>query len=208
LIIIGGGEHARVIADAVRSQPARYELRGYVDPSESQGMAALGVGWLGDDDAGLGLSTKCGFVVGVGPYVGSTTRARVIERYARAGVRFVSIVHGSATVSAACRMGSGVAILANAIVNCGATLGDQVVVNSGAIVEHDAVIGPMSHIGPGAMVGGGTRIGARSQVGMGACVRDHIVLGEEVVVGMGAVVVRSHPGSGRLMGVPARPSRP
>ena len=32
LIVVGGGEHARVVIEAARSQPARWEILGFTDP--------------------------------------------------------------------------------------------------------------------------------------------------------------------------------
>ncbi|MGH8248101.1 MAG: hypothetical protein ACREUU_16895, partial [Gammaproteobacteria bacterium] len=44
IILIGGGGHARVIAEAVRSNVDRFELVGFVDPNEcSETTRALGI---------------------------------------------------------------------------------------------------------------------------------------------------------------------
>ena len=48
LIVLGGGEHARVVIDAARSQGDRWVVQGYVAP-EAGAATTPDVPWLGDD---------------------------------------------------------------------------------------------------------------------------------------------------------------
>ncbi len=54
LIVLGGGEHARVVIDAARTQGDRWAVQGYVAPDAAPGAATdtpTDLPWLGDDAA-------------------------------------------------------------------------------------------------------------------------------------------------------------
>lgn len=207
LVIVGGGEHARVVADAARSLPDRWSLVGFTDRDPQPGASErLGLEHLGDDDAPLGSaapgpSTRAPWLVlGIGDLA---TRRALVKRFARSS--WAAIVHPAAWVSPSAAIGEGAIVLGGAIVNAGASIGAHAIVNSGAIVEHDVQLGEFVHLAPGAVVGGGARIGAGAFVGLGAAVRDHVEVGADATVGMGAVVVGNVPAGATVVGVPAHP---
>jgi acetyltransferase EpsM len=206
LVVVGGGEHARVVVEAARTRPDLWHVAGYAapEPCEETG-ARLGLPWLGDDGACLREHGGCAFVLGLGGARGGRGRRAVAEAYRRAGVRWATVAHERAWVSPTASLGPGVVVGAGAVVNTGAVVREHALVNTGAVVEHDAVIGAFCHVGPGAVLGGGAVVGPDSFLGLGCRVRDHVELGAGVTVGMGAVVVRSAAGGLTLLGVPARP---
>jgi acetyltransferase EpsM len=200
LVLIGGGEHARVVLDAARSS-GRWNVIGFTDPGGDAALAAGGVPHLGGDEA-LN-ATGAAAVIAVGGVADVRARAR-IAGVARPRGGWASVVHASAVVAGNADIGDGAVVLAAAIVNPGARIGTHVIVNSGAVVEHDVVLGELSHVGPAAAIGGGARIGARVLIGLGARIRDHVTVGDGAVIGMGAVVVGDVEGGTTVVGVPAR----
>lgn len=102
----------------------------------------------------------------------------------------------------------------------GADLAWQAHIGPGLVLHHPTgvVLGPDVHIGDrcriqqGVTVGGrgglsedgSPVIGDRAILGAGSRILGPIELGDDVVVGANAVVVRSYPGAGTLVGVPAR----
>jgi acetyltransferase EpsM len=206
VIVVGGGEHARVVIDALLSCPGRFDLLGFVDPEPCAPTEALGVRWLGDDHVLLERDLgQVALVLGVGSAPGSTRRAEIVAHFASAGARWASVVHARAMVSPHATLDDGVVVLAGAVVNPGARVGAHAIVNSGAVVEHDVEIGAFTHVAPAAAIGGGARIGTHVTLGLGSRVRDHVTIGDHVVVGMGAAVVTDLPAGARVVGVPARP---
>lgn len=202
LVVIGGGEHARVLMEAALTRPDAWRLRGFVDPLPCEETTRrLGVPWLGDDQSLTGHGDAL-FVVGLG---GPPDRRRsLVNRHRSAAIQWAVVIHASATVSPTCSLGPGCVVLAGAVVNTGAGLGEHCIVNSAAIVEHDVRLGAFTHAAPGSVVGGGAVIGEETHLGLGCRVRDHIEIGDRVTVGMGAVVVsRVGPGA-TVLGVPAR----
>lgn len=205
LVVIGGGEHARVVMDAARSQLDVWSLAGFVDPQpcpetrERFGLAQ----WVRDEDAFARIG-DCWFVLGIGQIHATKLRRRLVEQYQTMGARWATLVHVSACVSATAKLAEGAVVFARAVINTGAMLGRHAVVNTGAIVEHDVRFGEFAMVGPGAVIGGGADIGAEAYLGLGCCIRDHVRVGSGSTVGMGAVVVNAVPDRVRVMGVPAK----
>lgn len=217
LIVLGGGEHARVVIEAARTQGDRWTVQGYVAPEAGAGTAtATDLSWLGDDATlatrlqDLAPDERPWLVLGFG---GGETAAGLAARTAateRPGpdARWATVVHATAWISPSATLEPGAVILAHAVVNTGAHVGRHAIVNSAAVVEHDVVVGLGSHVAPGAVIGGGARIGDHAFIGLGARVRDHIEIGAGAVVGMGAVVVESIEPGAIVVGIPARPHEP
>ena len=215
LIVLGGGEHARVVIEAARTQGDRWTVQGYAAPDSVAIALAGDVPWLGDDAslvarlADIDPVDRPWLVLGFGG--GETTGALAARTAATepfAGARWATVVHAAAWVSPTATLEAGTVVLAQAVVNTGAHLGRHAIVNSAAVVEHDVVVGGGSHVAPGAVIGGGTHIGEHAFIGLGARVRDHIDIGAGAVVGMGAVVVESIAPGITVLGVPARPHDP
>jgi acetyltransferase EpsM len=208
LIVVGGGEHARVVLEAARSCPERWTILGYVAPQVSpETEARFSIRWLGDDAAVLATRAKqARFIIGVGSTAVTRAREELAARYDEAGVSWATVIHERAIVSTDARVEAGVLVAAGAVINGGASVGRHCIVNTGAIVEHDAAVEELTHVGPGAILGGGARIGAGSYLGLGSRIRDHIALGARVLVAMGAVVVADVGDDDVVLGVPARSS--
>jgi len=213
LVVVGAGEHARVVAEAARASGA-WRPTGYTDrldgtfadrPPEVDGRA---LPRLGTDEAlaarlaGLPAGDRPWLVLGFGGP--PAARAHAVAAFGPQA-RWGTVVHPTAWVSPTAALGVGVVVLAGAVVNTGAVLDDHAIVNSGVVVEHDARVGAHAHVAPGATVGGGATIGAGAFVGLGAAVRDHVRVGDGATVGMGAAVVDDVADDALVVGVPARP---
>jgi sugar O-acyltransferase (sialic acid O-acetyltransferase NeuD family) len=209
LVVIGAGEHARVVLDAAESRPDRWTVDGTVDSPDRPARRVPVLPTLGDDAAFLARLMKIAaaerpaIVLGVGAPTEPDRRRAIVERY-RGIAEWATVIHATATISPTATIEEGSVVLAAAIVGPGARIGPHVVVNSGAVVEHDVTLGAFSQVGPGAAIGGATTIGEGTLVGLGASVRDHLTIGSEAVVGMGAVVVADVAVGTLVVGTPAR----
>jgi acetyltransferase EpsM len=208
LIIIGGGEHARVVAEAAHSRPDLWDLQGFIEKKACPRMEQQsGLSCLGTDEDSAYLeraATTSWFVLGVGGIGPSKIRRDLVRRYTAAGNRWASIIHSSAHVSPFVTIGKGAVVLSGVVVNCGAVLGEHCVINSGAVIEHDVRVGSFVQVSPGAVIGGGAVLEEDCYVGLGARVRDHVTVGCGATVGMGAAVVGTVPTGLTVMGVPAK----
>lgn len=208
LIIVGGGEHARVVAQVAASRPDLWELEGFVDPKPCEQMQqGMKLARLGVDSDLLPLlqgDATRQVVLGVGAVGATTTRRQVVESLHIEGGRWASLIDASARVSPHVRIGRGVVVMPGSLVNCGAVLEDHCIINTGAIIEHDVNVGSFAQVGPGATIGGGTVLGVGCYIGLGACLRDHITIGQGATVGMGAAVIASVADRTTAYGVPAK----
>lgn len=203
MILIGGGEHARVVAEAVRAM-GRAELTGFVDSEPcAETSRRLGLPRLGGDDA---LDAKRGAwgVLCIASPNSLAARRRIVARLSPRLAGWSTVIHPNAWVSPTANVEAGAVIMAGAVLQSGARVGAHCVVNSGAIVEHDVELGAFSLAGPRVVLGGGARVGEGAYLGMGAAVRDHVTIGAEALIGMGAVVVGDVEAGRRVLGVPAR----
>ena len=213
LVVIGGGEHAGVVADAVVTDHRRWRLVGYTDPRDDLGpLGPTEAPHLGDDAAGLASyavvdpDARPTMILAVGGVGDPGSRRRVVETVETLApwARWTVIVHDTAWVSPSAHLSDGTVVLVGAIVNAGASLGRHGIVNSRAVIEHDVRMGDFVHVGPGAVIGGAAHIGSDVTVGMGALVRDHISVGDGATIGMGAVVVADVAAGATVIGSPAR----
>jgi len=204
-IILGGGGHARVLIDTLRSAAGVVPC-GVLDADESRwGQRLLDVPILGGDELLEDLIRRglTHFLVGLGGARDNRPRRRLFELAANQGLTPMTVAHPSAVCSSWAVIGAGTVVYPTAVVNAAAELGVNVIVNTGAIVEHDCRVGDHAHVSTGATLCGAVRVGALAHVGAGATVRQGITIGEGAVVGAGAVVIDDVEPWTVVVGVPA-----
>lgn len=209
IVVIGGGGHARSVADTVLSGLGTAgELAGFVSQEPIGTHVVAGHDVIGCDADLPSLITKhrlTHFIVGIGSTRGGTTlRALVFDKVLRAGLAPYTAIHPGAIVSAYAEIGPGSVVMAGATVNAGAQVGRNVIVNTGAVIDHDASIGDHAHIAPGATLSGEVKIGENALVGVGATVIQGVKIGTDATVAAGAVVLKDVPNGRVVMGTPAR----
>lgn len=201
LLLLGGGGHASVVADAARA--AGWMLLGYLDDDhDPSAPARLGLERLGDLASLARIVARERGLLGHAAVGAPELRRRFSEAL---GERLAPpLVHPRACVSESARLEDGVFIGALAIVNPRATIGRGAIINSGAVVEHDCVVGEFAHVAPGAVLGGDVRVGEDALVGLGARVRPLIAIGRGATLGAGAVAVKDVEDGATVVGNPAR----
>lgn len=203
IILIGGGGHAAVVADAARA--AGRSIRGYVD-MQGNGDPLLGAPCLGTDDAlpHIAARGEVDLLIAVGSVRNDTLRSQLYERFLALGYGFATICHPSATLGTDVRLGAGSVVMAGAVLQVGSRTGVNVIVNTKASVDHHGLIGDHVHLGPGATLSGNVSVGARSLIGAGATVIQGVRIGADVTLGAGAVAVFNIPDGATGLGCPAR----
>jgi sugar O-acyltransferase (sialic acid O-acetyltransferase NeuD family) len=197
LVILGGGGHARSVADVAAR--CGILVLAVVDPSNPSGWSVTVVSEVADLDE---RARAASFTVAIGD---NAVRARELALIDRMGLPLGVVVASTATVGAT--LGDGSQVLEHAHVGPGARIGRGVIVNTAAVVEHDAVVDDYVHVAPGARLLGGARIGKDALIGAGAVVLPSVSVGAGAMVGAGSVVVRDVPAGAVVTGVPAHPHR-
>ena len=205
IIILGGGGHAKVLIDLIRTLN-QYEIAGILDPQLEIRSAFVGIPVLGSDDLlpklyADGIKNTC---IAVGSIKADNKRKILFEKAKRIGFTVPSLVHPQAIISENAEINRGAQIMAGAIIQTGSSIGENVVIYSGAIIEHDCQVKSHSHICPGATLSGGCVVGENSFIGAGATVIQGIVIGSDVTVGAGSVVIKDVPDGVTIKGVPAK----
>jgi UDP-perosamine 4-acetyltransferase len=206
LIILGGGGHARVLADCLRMTGCR--VLGFTAPRRGPDLAP-GIGWLGNDSVvDRHAPGSVELVNGLGSTGPTGQRAALFEQMAGAGYRFAGVQHPAAILSGLdVELGQGCQLLAGTLLGPGVRLGDNALINSRAVVEHDCRVGRHSHVATGAILCGGCDIGAGVHIGAGATLIQGITVGDGAIIAAGSVVTKDVESLTLVAGVPGRCKR-
>jgi UDP-perosamine 4-acetyltransferase len=206
-ILIGTGEHARVLADAMRACGLPLSAVASPDAAVLSGPLS-GLPYLASDEEVLAMGLNGVLLVnGIGSIARPHARRAAYEKFRSAGFHFASVVHPSAVIASHVEIESGAQIMAGAVVQTGARIGVDALLNTGALVDHDCRIGEHVHIAPGACLSGNVSVGGSSHIGIGASVIQGKTIGVGVIVAAGAVVISDIPDGVTVAGVPARSIR-
>lgn len=209
LVILGGGGHALVVAEAafLAGQP----IAGFLDDNPAAPLAAILIDLphpfaapvcLGPLESLHQLAERH-WIVALGDLKQRRELVRRIGQHRDLSGRARAVVHPTAFVSPSAVIGAGTYVGPKAVVHARARVGAHAIINSGAIVEHDCVIEDNTHVAPGAVLGGAVHIGCDTLVGIGARVLPQVKLGHGCVVGAGSVVLGAVGDGAVVAGVPA-----
>jgi len=137
-------------------------------------------------------------------------RQATMEKAARAGFGFATIVHPRTERSQWIEMGEGTVICAGNILTTNIVLGKHVQINLDCTIGHDVVMGDYATLAPGVHISGCVHLGERVYIGTGAVIingtqENPILIENDAVIGAGACVTRSVSSGLTVVGVPAKP---
>ena len=189
LIVVGGGGHARVVLEALRS--AGSEVRGVVDRDPAVAtLLPKGVPFLGDDAVLAAFPpTQYSLVNGIGG-IGDGKRREIFERLREQGYAFAPVCHASAIMAHGVEAGEGAQVMAGAVLQPGVCLGAHAIINTRASIDHDCVVGNHCHVAPGAVLCGGVSVGEKTHIGAGAIIIQGVRIGCGSIIGAGAIIRR------------------
>lgn len=194
--IIGGGGHAKVIANIV--EKVGDIVAGFLDDNLPLGTKILGYEVVGKVEDIYKFKENY-FIIGIG---NNSVREMIVEKYP--DVKYYTAIHPNANIEKDVQIGEGTAIMAGVNINVSVKIGNHCIINTGCIVEHDNCISDYVHISPNATLAGTVNVDKKTHIGVGATVKNNISICENVVVGAGAVVVKNIEEEGTYIGVPAK----
>lgn len=202
IVIVGTGDHARVMLDLLAS--VGHSPIGFVEVGDApwRERSIGGVNVIGNlvDDAEWSRSGPA-FAVAVGD---NHRRSDAFERCLELGCDPIVLIHPSAILLGGAVVEAGAQVCAGAVVGVSTTVGRNAIVNTAASLDHDNVIAEHAFVAPGAHLAGRVKVGQGAHVGIGASVVQGVTIGAWAVVAAGAVVVSDVAPSTRVAGVPAR----
>ncbi|MDA8229330.1 MAG: hypothetical protein M0T74_16815 [Desulfitobacterium hafniense] len=206
IILIGCGEHARMVMDNI-DQMKNIEVFGLVIADKADtGKKIMGYEVVCcDDDVDLLLKENpdiSGYFLGVGDM---RIRQRLAAKYDDK-LKAVNIIHPAAIVSRFVTIGRGNLLEAYTKIANGVIIGSHCIVNSFTSVNHDQIIGNNVLLA-GNVSMAGKSIGDNTLIADGASIGFKKSVGRCCIVGDGAVVTKDIPDYSIVYGNPARKVR-
>lgn len=200
IIVVGAGGHAKVCIELLRAMGERvaYCIGGEDSPKQCLGVPVL------QGDENLETLSREGYArvfIAIGA---NKLRDRLATLALRHGYTLINAISPLATISPSATIGSGIAIMAGAVINAEASIGDLSIVNTGATIDHDCRIGRAVHIAPQSALAGNVVVGDHAFLGIGTKVIPEVVIGERAIIGAGGAVVSDIADGCTAVGVPAR----
>jgi len=205
VLIIGGAGHAQVIID-IFEKSGQYHILGILDDGMEKNQKVLGYTILGEIEdipkfAQQYANSKAFIAIGDN-WIRSKVKDKIKALVPH--IRFANAIHPSAQLSNNITLGTGIAIMAGAIVNCNSTLGDFVILNTKSSLDHDGILGDFSSLAPNATTGGNVTVGAWTAISISATIKHGITIGEHALIGAGALVLHDCDAYQIMYGVPAQ----
>ena len=203
IIIVGCGEHARMVIDNIEDQD-KYKIFGLTTNSSeelSKKIYGYPVICLDAEIRRLLLTNPDikGYVLGVG---NMKTRYR-LSIWLDGILQPVNIIHRLSLISKYSQIGKGNLIEAFTKIANGAKIGNHCIINSFSAINHDQIIGNNVLIA-GNVSMAGKKIGDNTIIADGASIGFKKSVGSNCIVGDGSVVTRDIPDNVIAYGNPAR----
>lgn len=206
-MIVGAGGFGREVAwlvDDINQERPAFDFLGFVDDAATQTQEGYPVlGSMSDWIAAGRQDVKV--VCAIGDPI---TRVAVVDRLAKAGLKFATLLHPSVRLSRWVTVGSGSIICAGTTLTTNITVGAHSILNLHCTVGHDAELGEYASLMPGVHISGNVVTGPGVYFGTGASAVNDLSIGAWTILGAGAVVTRNLPPAVVAVGVPAKAVKP
>jgi len=191
ILILGGGDGAVQVLDAVGKTPGQRGVAILDDNPALHGRSIMGVPVLGPlapeeivrrwrarefDAAVISISTLI------------PLRRRLFEELTARGVPFANVIHPTTCLGAESVMGSGNVILAFCHIGACAEVGDNNFLSAYVSIEHHNRLGSHCSFGPGVFTSSRVITGDGTRFGTGIFIEPKIVIGEGSIIGSGAIL--------------------
>jgi sugar O-acyltransferase (sialic acid O-acetyltransferase NeuD family) len=210
IALYGGGGFGREVAWLIQSCSScdtSYEIACFIDDDSSKRGTEINEIQVMDLEKARRVFPEAHIVCVVG---NPQKRQKLIERVAKNGFGFETIIHPGTEKSKWIDIGIGTIICAGNILTTNIVIGRHVHINLDCTIGHDVVLGDFTTIAPGVHISGWVHCGKRVYIGTGAVIvngtEDHpITIGNDVTIGAGACVTRSVKPGTTVVGIPAKP---
>lgn len=194
LLVIGGGNGAIQLADALAKIPGQRMIAILDDNALLHGKQIAGVPIIGpiDKTNALTMYERGSFDAAVISVSTSTDfRARIFEEWTQAGIPFANIVHPTVDLGANVALGTGNILLSFCHVGACATIGNNSFFSPYCSIEHHSTVGNHCCFGPGVVTSSRVQIGNQVRFGTGIFIEPGVAIGAHSIIGSGAIIVEN-----------------
>ena len=205
LLIVGAGGFGRELYGIARECNGfgdRFCIKGFLDDNPSALDGFNGYPPVIGSPQSYVPQPEDSFITAIGSIA---ARRRCVEALEQRNVRFISLVHRTATLGMNVEIGAGTIIAQNAFVSADARIGRHACVFQSVVVGHDTVVGDFAHVYSLCAIGGNVKIGNGAAVYPGARIVPNRSIGDGAVVGIGSVVLLNVQPGTTVFGNPAAP---
>lgn len=196
LLIVGGGNGAVQIIDALTRIPHQRAVAIMDDNAALHGKAVAGVPVIGAIDSAWAEELLASGEIDAAVISVSTSipfRERVFTAWKARGMRFANVIHPSAVVGINVAWGEGNVVMAFCHFGACATVGDNNFLSAYCSIEHHCVLGSHCSFGPGVVTSSRVQIGDRVRFGTGIFIEPGVVIGADSVIASGLAIAQHIP---------------
>jgi sugar O-acyltransferase (sialic acid O-acetyltransferase NeuD family) len=192
IILIGGGEHAKVVWDGMVSDDIRVAAVFDANPNRVFDQLLR----YAQYDPSIAPHAKA--IISIGNNASRQRLEKTIKH------SFGNFIHSTAVISKNSSLGIGCMIMHGAVIQVDTKIGNHVLINTRASIDHDCVIDSYVHLAPGVVLCGRVTVGEGAFIGAGSVILPGIMVGKWAQVGAGSVVIQNVPDGATVVGNPAR----
>ena len=196
ILIIGGGNGAVQIIDALAGCPQQRVVAILDDNAALHGKQVAGVPILGAINLAHAADMHAGGQFDAAVISISTSipaRARIFEQWKGRGIPFANVIHPSCVVGINVSWGEGNVVMALCHFGACATIGDNNFLSAFCSIEHHCTLGSHCSFGPAVVTSSRVRIGDRVRFGTGIYIEPGIQIGEDSVIASGLALTQHIP---------------
>lgn len=196
LLIIGGGNGAVQIIDALARIPQQRAVAIMDDNAAIHGKTVAGVPVIGAIDPARAAELLATGAIDAAVISVSTSiafRERIFTTWRAQGIPFANVIHPSAVVGMNVAMGEGNVVMAFCHFGACATVGDNNFLSAYCSIEHHCVLGNHCSFGPGVATSSRVNIGDRVRFGTGIFIEPGVQIGADTVIASGLAIAQHIP---------------
>jgi sugar O-acyltransferase (sialic acid O-acetyltransferase NeuD family) len=196
LLIIGGGNGAVQIIDALARIPQQRAVAILDDNAAIHGKTVAGVPVIGAIDpvrAAELLATGAIDAAVISVSTSIAFRARIFTAWRAQGIPFANVIHPNAVVGMNVTMGEGNVVMAFCHFGACATVGDNNFLSAYCSIEHHCVLGSHCSFGPGVVTSSRVQIGDGVRFGTGIFIEPGVQIGADTVIASGLAIAQHIP---------------
>ena len=196
LLLLGGGNGAVQIIDALAKLPQQRAVGILDDNAAIHGKTVAGVPVLGPIDVERALDMMAAHQFDAAVISISTSipvRRRIFEQWKARGVTFANVVHPSCVIGINTSWGEGNILMAFCHVGACAAIGDNNFLSAYCSIEHHCTLGSHCSFGPAVVTSSRVQIDDGVRFGTGIYVEPGIQIGEGSVIASGLALTQHIP---------------